>query len=766
MNKSNNFSVRPLAMLVAGLFSSTVFAQGVASERELAPVSVSGARAPLDPNLPASTFSTTREALDTQSFVNTEDALVYAPSTTVRKRFIGDRNANLGGRSFGTTQPARGLAYVDGYLISNFLGRFDAPRWSSVAPEEISRVDVLYGPFSAIYPGNSIGTTVAITTRTPEQFEASGRVQYYSQHHKDYGHSGTYNNDQESGYIGNRWGGLSLSATVNRLAYESHPMTYGTQASDSATSADTFVGAVTGAVVDKDSTGAKRVVMGATGMQKGVQEQAKIKLAYDFTPSLQADGFYLRWRNDYKVSNQTLLRNAATGAEVWKGSGDTVVSVGGTNYYVPTMAPQKGLEEHEQVGGRLRTRHQTGWNYSAQISKYSVQTNTLRQANNSDPIAVDGTPGTDTLGDGTGWRTFELQATYTPGQGENHALTFGFHQNNYTLKNRQYRLWNWKDDSSRRDVNNNYYGKTQLQSLYAQDAWRFLPEWIATFGVRFERFEAYDGSQYDRQGTAATRQIYYKDRGENGTSPKFSLSRALNDEWLARASVGRGIRYPTVSELFLGSRNSTTNVVYQADASLKPEINDAKEFSMIRELANSTLRLTVFEDDIKNAIFQQTLVGAGVSTVQNIDRVRTRGFETAFQGTDVLVRGFDLQASVTYASAKTLENEANPVSEGRNWPRVPRWRASVLGSYRTGAWTSSLGVRHEGRQYNSLDNSDSNPNTYGGVSSFTVADAKLSYSLGKQGSIALGVDNLTDKRYYVAHPYPGRTVFVEGKLSY
>ena len=61
---------------------------------------------------------------------------------------------------------------MDGYLISNFLGRFDGPRWNMITPEAIARVDVLYGPFSAIYPGNSIGTTVVTSEREPRAFEA------------------------------------------------------------------------------------------------------------------------------------------------------------------------------------------------------------------------------------------------------------------------------------------------------------------------------------------------------------------------------------------------------------------------------------------------------------------------------------------------------------------------------------------------------------------------------------------------------------------
>ena len=41
-----------------------------------------------------------------------------------------------------------------------------------IAPEEIERVDVLYGPFSAIYPGNSIGAVVNITTKLPRRARA------------------------------------------------------------------------------------------------------------------------------------------------------------------------------------------------------------------------------------------------------------------------------------------------------------------------------------------------------------------------------------------------------------------------------------------------------------------------------------------------------------------------------------------------------------------------------------------------------------------
>ena len=77
----------------------------------------------------------------------------------MRKRYIGDRNALIGGRSFGTLQPSRALVYLDGYLISNFLGRFDAPRWNMISPEAIIKQATLMESYGAncIYATDSAG---------------------------------------------------------------------------------------------------------------------------------------------------------------------------------------------------------------------------------------------------------------------------------------------------------------------------------------------------------------------------------------------------------------------------------------------------------------------------------------------------------------------------------------------------------------------------------------------------------------------------------
>src|ERR1700741_4568973 len=105
----------------------------------------------------------------------------------VRKRFTGDRNTVFAGRDFNELQSARGLVYADGVLLSNLLGSSYSfpPRWSLIAPDDIEQIEVLYGPFSALYPGNSIGSTVQITTRKPDRLERAVRERVFFPHFDD-----------------------------------------------------------------------------------------------------------------------------------------------------------------------------------------------------------------------------------------------------------------------------------------------------------------------------------------------------------------------------------------------------------------------------------------------------------------------------------------------------------------------------------------------------------------------------------------------------
>ena len=96
----------PEVTVAAGALVSTEVALRLGVSEE---ISVTADAWTLPADLPTTASTRGREELSGQNLVNPEDALKYVPSTTIRKRYIGDRNALLGGRSFGTLQPSRGL---------------------------------------------------------------------------------------------------------------------------------------------------------------------------------------------------------------------------------------------------------------------------------------------------------------------------------------------------------------------------------------------------------------------------------------------------------------------------------------------------------------------------------------------------------------------------------------------------------------------------------------------------------------------------------
>lgn len=753
--------MRPLALSAAALAAaapvSLAIAQGVAADASLAPVVVTGQRAELDPTLPHTTASKTAEQLRDQNLVNPEDALRYLPATTIRKRYIGDRNALIGGRNFGTLQPSRALVYVDGYLLSNFLGRFDAPRWNMLTPESIERVDVLYGPYSALYPGNSIGTTVVVHERPPQGFEASARLGGHRQEFSAYGDRGHDDGHQFSARIASRLdSGLWYALHLNHQDSTSQPMQYLTSTTLTPGAAGT---PVTGIRYDTDPLGRPRAVFGANSgaIDRTQQNTIKLQVGQDFTPTLQASAFVGYWVNDSTTRNRTFLCDQ-NGNPVWSGT----VTDGTYQYTIPdaAFAPSQRDEAHWQTGLTVKTRHATGWNGSLVASLYRIGRDDARQASQPDPVAALGGPGTLTRRDGTGWHTVELQAAYTPTPGDfgdgRHALTVGLHRTGYRLDQTVDTVSDWRHGGGTRAQF--YRGRTDITAAYAQDVWTLREDLQLTLGLRVEHFRAHDGEQLTSNGVTTV----YGERSLNGRSPKASLAWWATPAWLLKASAGHGVRFPNVEELYNGTATGSSVIV--SDPNLQPERSTAFELSAQHSGAAHRLRVSVFQDVVRDAILRQSdvTVTPSVTRVSNVDRVRTRGIEFVWMQQDVFVRGFDLEGNLAFTRSIVTANTRDPDSVGAYWLRVPKSRGALLASWRPNdLWRTSLGLRYSGRAYNDVYNRDVHPDVYGGVSRVKQLDWRASVKLQPQLEWAVGIDNLTDQRAWQSHPYPGRTLHTE-----
>jgi iron complex outermembrane receptor protein len=715
----------------------------------LAPVSVHASDT-MVMETPAVQVRVKREQLQRQNVTDSADALKYAPNMMVRKRYIGDPNAVISGRNAGTLQSARSLVYADGLLLSNLMtnGYDGAPRWGMVAAEEIGAVDILYGPYSALYPGNSLGTTVLIHTLLPQHRVASASSQFFSQDfHDAYGAAGHYNGRRMSATFGDRRGRWSWLLEASRLDNDGQPLQYATAKAggDPAQAVP-----VTGATYDRNPNGTPRLVYGANSIEHTVQTQAKLKVGVDVTDHVAAL-FTVGWWHDRAMDRTRSLIRDASGQLVDTG----VIDAAGQTWTLPAsgLAPSSGVDTHVLYGVELNGHLDNGWRWTAVASHYDFLRSQAATASLPEPGAPQGGPGTVAERDGSGWDTFDLRSSGPLGQ--RHMLYAGIHGDRYLLDTNVRNASDWLGRADGAPVSA-FAGRTQTRAVYLQDVWSFTSAWALTLGGRLEQWRAYGGVLAD-----ADSRLHYADRRRTDFSPKAALEWDVTDDWQLRLAHGKAVRYPTVAELFQGSISA--NAIVNNDPDLRPEIDESTDLTLNRHLADGHWRVSLFQDRIADSLYSQTdiTITPSITSVQNIDKTRVRGIEGELVLTDVWTSGLDLQANVAFTDAKTLQDRQYPLADGRWFPRIPRIRAGVFVDYRFApGWDASLGVRHSGRQYGNLDNSDY-VDTYGAVSAFTVADAKLRWRFAPGWTAALGVDNLNNARYWVYHPYAGRTWFGE-----
>lgn len=758
------------ARLMAGV-TIAVFVPAVAYSQNSTPerVVIEGTRSVAERDLlPATIESVTIDDLNRSvNLTNTEDALKYLPDLFVRKRHIGDTQAPVTTRTSGVGSSARSLIFADGVLLSALIGNnnsFASPRWGMVAPNEIQRIDVLYGPFAAQYAGNSIGAVIEITTRMPDAFVAQGSVQTVVQDFDQYSTHSGYPAFQLSGLIGDRSGRFFWRASVNHLYSRSQPLAYVTATRPASPSSSGTP--VTGAFADLNRTGAAIAELGAGGLEQQRQDNLTLKLAYDIMPGASiayTAGLFL---NDDKAGVQTYLRNAA-GAPVYSGS----LNIGGYNYSVAASAFSNNvyrLEETHWMHSLALTSGTGGeWDWSLIGSLYDFAEDKQRIPSGAFPGAFAGGAGSITDMGGTGWQTLDAKGVFRPyGMGGANELSFGAHADRYTLSNNRFNVVNWISVSDG-PIANTARGKTQTYAFWLQDVWRVTTDLKLTVGARYESWRAYNGFNYSLSPALSVAQ---PKEDETALSPKASLTWQASGPWSVTASYGDAYRFPTVTELYQAI--TTGSVLTVPNPDLKPEHAQSAELAIERRTDDGKLRLSLFSENISDALISQSAPLVTGSTtlfnyVQNVDHDRTYGVEAAFEQRDVVIPGLSFQGSVTYVDARIISDPAFAAAVGKRIPQIPAWRGTLVATYSPDdVWTYSVAARYSSRVYATIDNTDIVTHTYQGFDPYFVVDARVSYRIDDHWTAALGIDNLNNRKYFLFHPFPQRSAILELTYRY
>jgi len=718
-------------------------------------------------DVPTTTESVTADEIAAKiNAVTTPDVLRYLPDVLIRERHFGDTQAPITTRTSGVGASARSLVYADGVLLSALIGNNNSnasPRWGLVSPDEIARVDVLYGPFAA-YPGNSIGAVVEITTRTPDRLEGSLEAQGARQSFRKYGDDQSLGTGRLAATLGDRFGRFSFFAAYDHLDTHAHPLTYATAAVSKAPGSAGSV--VTGAYSDASRTGAPIQVLGSTAIERQIEDNATLKLGYDLTPTVTASYTVGLFRNDDRATDDSYLRDAA-GQTIYAGA----LNIGGHAYTVAPSAFDNGVYRFEEdllAQGLTLGSHSGGaFDWRLVASRFDYLKSRQRIPSGALPAAFARGPGSTTSMDGTRWTTLDGSGTWRPfGAQGAHVIDFGAHADGFDLNNPRYALAEWTQGPAGATLALSR-GRTETQAVWAQDIWRIAPRLTATVGLRWEHWDAYRGLNFS---VVPAFNVAQPGQADWKLSPKAVLAFTPAAGWTLKGSVGQAYRFATVTELYQAV--AVGPILASPNPNLRPEDAVSAELSAERAWSGGRVRLSLFGEDITDALISQTgqaVPGSGtpVNFVQNVPRVQTRGVELVASKDDVLVRGLQLSGWITYVDARVASDRALPTAVGKQLAQLPRLRASAVATWRpTPRMTLTAAGRYSDRSYGTIDNSDGYANTYQGFGAFFVVDLHARYQITSHLAGELGVDNLTDRSYFEFHPFPGRTVIGDLKYSF
>ena len=401
---------------------------------------------------------------------NTRQVCFFASATTATTRRCWQT------RTWGVNSSARSLVYADDLLLTALIGNdntIGAPRWGLVSPEEIDRIDVLYGPFAAEFPGNALGGVVQITTRMPEKLEITAKETVALQDFSLWGTANTFHTNVQSFTVGDKVNDLSWFVALNWNHTTTQPLTFIQASSGTVPSSPANLYGYPGGDFGTTKFGVPATVLGSAGNLLSDYVNAKVKLAYDFTPTIRATYMVGLYTND---SNSTPDNYLVEGGGPYFGSNKGISALGnsamqsfGAAYY---RWQEKILTNAASV--KSNTKGVFDWEVSASNFSY-LQSDQVSPYSGAWPYGGYTQNGKDAVYTGTWWTLLDLKGIVRPdGYLQGHDISFGAHGDQFHLNNPTWLTTNWTAGTSASTgvVSSIGDGTTQTQALWLQDAWK------------------------------------------------------------------------------------------------------------------------------------------------------------------------------------------------------------------------------------------------------------------------------------------------------
>lgn len=197
----------------------------------------------------------------------------------------------------------------------------------------------------------------------------------------------------------------------------------------------------------------------------------------------------------------------------------------------------------------------------------------------------------------------------------------------------EYRSENRKDKRSKHDVSNS--------ALFLQDVLQVSDPFLLVVGARYDSHSDFGAT----------------------LSPKASLTFALHDNFRLKSSYGKGIRAPSIFELYIESPTKESFIL--PNLSLIPEESRSYEFGIEGDYKRFSGVIRFFRNDLKDMI---NTVQTGLDTLYaqrkggGIDKKKKPWIRPLLQYTNIakaMTQGFEINASIKLSKGFVLSGETS-----------------------------------------------------------------------------------------------------------
>lgn len=683
---------------------------------------------------PASVEVVTSEQISNKQVQRVDEALKDVSGVYVRAD--ADHTPN----SWSNTVTLRGIpgysrtsVLVDGVSINNAFS--SGVNWSTIAVEDIEKIEVVKGPFSSLYGGNAMSGVVNIIRKKPTKQEFNIKTGYGSNNYKNLEFS--YRDKfYDSLGIAINYGNKNSDGYISDLTVKS--LSNGTGGID-----------VVGQQLTTDYKGDTRYIIGDKGKKSWIQDDVGLKLFYDINNASKITFDYNHHEDETKYNSFNSYLRDTSGNLIYSGSAQLDPT------HKTTLSEKDFL-----FGPNGETSDRFTLSYTDTFSDtidLDIKANYLK---NTYWYASQTTGALSSGGSGT-YTDIPNEKLFTSMQlnfqlGDYNYITTGIDITKSKLQKNINTLTNWRDYDSKTTLLRENNGESTTQAFLIQDTIDISKSLIAYVGGRYDYWET-EGDFKDYINSISTS---YEKRHDSYFSPKVSLVYLPAKSTTLRTSWGKAFRAPSLSDLYSAYYSGAKLI--QSSPTLEPEKVSSWEIGFEQKFITDTqLKVTYYENTLTDLMYS-TDVSPTLNEKRNAGKAEVKGIEIEVK--QALSDAISTFANFTYNKSEMLENDSKPTSIGKQLTYVPekQFNIGVSGNY--SSWNGSIIGSYVDDMYTTDDNTDIIKDVYGAYESYFIVNTKIGYKIRDYLSASLSINNLFDTEYFQSDMTPGRTIY--GELAF